>query len=513
MKINNKIAIGGMALLLGVAGCTKLDEKLRQDQNVAQTGGSVDVNGLIQSAYIQMQLPYQDQAQLWAAQEHTSDEAMGPTRGGDWDDNGIWRALHNHKWDADHIFLANTFRELGRVIFTTTDALQYNSTPAQKAEIRFIRAFVMFAMVDGWGVVPLREPGGSYSDNPKVLKGVEAINFIIAEVNAILNDLPATGPANKANRNAARVLLMKLYLNKGAFANRQAPVFANDDMVQVNTLADQIIGSGTYSLSNNVFTNFYPNNDAISTENIFTHLNIGGSRSGNVRSRWFCTMHYNQRPSSWNGFVTLADFYDKFEAGDQRRGQVINLPGGPANPGNRINTGFLIGQQYDLAVDTQLNDRKGNKLSFSRDVKIKETGNDLEVKGIRVVKYPIDYVSGDNANNDYVFYRYADVVLMKAEALLRQSSPNAAAALTLVNSVRTKRGASSFASIDLDKLIDERGREFYWEGMRRQDLIRFGKFLLPWAEKPTDDPRALYFPIPNRELATNPNLTQNPGYN
>ena len=69
------------------------------------------------------------------------------------------------------------------------------------------------------------------------------------------------------------------------------------------------------------------------------------------------------------------------------------------------------------------------------------------------------------------------------------------------------------ASVSLDQLLDERGRELYLESWRRQDLIRFGKFLQPMQEKPqASDPKYLLFPIPNQQLAINPNLTQNPGY-
>jgi hypothetical protein len=149
-------------------------------------------------------------------------------------------------------------------------------------------------------------------------------------------------------------------------------------------------------------------------------------------------------------------------------------------------------------------------LAFTPEVKLKETGSNLEITGIRVMKYPIDYTGGDQADNDYVIFRYADVLLMKAEALLRTGST--AAALTIVNSIRTKRGATVLAALDLQALLDERGRELYWEGWRRQDLIRFGKFLEPWQEKPTDDVKYLIFPIPAEQLAVNPNLTQNEGY-
>lgn len=503
-----KILLFTVLLSLGLFSCTKLDETLRadlpKDQAEALIKNSTDVKVLLQAVYDGLQGPYQDQSQVWAASEHTTDEAIGPTRGPDWDDNGVWRVLHSHSWDADHAFLTNTFNALLQVVFSSTNVLNFNPSPTQAAEARFLRAFVMFSVLDGWDQVPYRDPGESLLKAPKVLKGSAALDFIISEVKAILNDLP-DGPAYKANKDAARVFLMKCYLNKGAIANRAAPTFDAADMNQVITLADQIINSGKYSLSNNIYDNFAPNNDQISTENIFTNQNIGGVKGGNVQSRWYCGLHYNQKPSGWNGFTTLADFYDKFEASDTRRQAtyqgVTNVSG--------LNVGFLIGQQYDQNGKA-LQDRKGNPLAFTRDVKLVETGNNLEVTGIRVMKYPPDYVKSFPAENDYVFYRYSDVLLMKAEALLRTG--NAAGALTIVNTIRLKRGASPLVSIDLNSLLDERGRELYWEGWRRQDLIRFGKFLQPWAEKPQDNPKYLLFPIPNTALAVNPNLKQNPGY-
>ena len=99
---------------------------------------------------------------------------------------------------------------------------------------------------------------------------------------------------------------------------------------------------------------------------------------------------------------------------------------------------------------------------------------------------------------------------MKAEALLRTGA--AGDALTIVNSIREARGASDLGSLTLDNLLDERGRELYLELVRRQDLIRFGKFLDPWQLKDKDDPKYLLFTIPNEQLAANPNLKQNPGY-
>ena len=125
------------------------------------------------------------------------------------------------------------------------------------------------------------------------------------------------------------------------------------------------------------------------------------------------------------------------------------------------------------------------------------------------IVFAVDMV-GPGVNNDFAVFRLADVILMKAEALVRTS--NATGALTLVNAIRQKRGVADLAALTLDNLLDERGRELYWEGYRRQDLIRFGKFLNAYQEKPAADAHTLIFPIPSSQLAVNANLTQNPGY-
>ncbi len=491
-------------MFFALGSCSNLEEELRQDLTTDQGAKFSDAASFLTAAYNGMRNPYQDQSRFWAAQQHTSDETVGPTRGGDWDDNGIWRSLHAHSWNAEHDFLSATFNELLQVVFLTTNMLQFNPTAQQAAEARYLRAFVVLSVADGWGQVPFREAGSDLLLDAQVLGPQEAVDFVIKEVDAIIKDLP-DGAANKANKNAARVLKMKALLNKGAYLNRSAPTFNAADMAAVVALADEITATGKYSLETSFYDNFAPNNDAISSENIWTAENIGGVTSGNVRSRWFCTLHYNQNPSGWNGFTTLGDFYDKFEDGDVRKSS--DYPGMTDVSG--IKAGFLIGQQFD-EKGTALVDRSGNPLAFTKEVALKEGGANLEVTGIRAIKYPIDYKSGDNVNNDFVYYRYSDVLLMKAEALLRTG--NSAGALAIVNQIRSARKASNLSALDLNSLLDERGRELYWEGHRRTDLIRFGKYLDATQLKPKSGPERLLFPIPANALASNPNLKQNPGY-
>lgn len=496
-------------LTLGSFSCTKLDESFRSELEQSNSS-SITAAQLLINAYNGLNGPFQT-GDLWHISEHTTDELIGPTRGGDWDDNGQWRALHAHTWNADQGQIRGAYNGLLGTQFSASNVLQFSPTPQQAAEARYIRALTIYAVLDGWDQVPYREDLSNYKILPKTLKGKEAADFVIAELNAILSTLPDNVPSYVASKNAARALLMKVYLNRGVYNNRAAPTFDPADMNMVISLANQITG---YSLNDEFFDNFAPDNDVKSKENIFTLFNIAGGRGGNVRGAAFQTSHYNMNPGGWNGFTTLSDFYDKFEAADQRIGKYYTYPGSLPNPGKRVNVGFLIGQQYNLTTDAPLFARNPatKPLAFTREVKIREAdANTLEYTGIRVIKYPYDYAtSGDQKNNDWAIFRYADVLLMKAEAQLRTG--NTVDPLLTLNQLRVKRGAGLLTSVSLNTMLDERGREMYWEGWRRQDLIRFGKFLQPWQEKPTDNPRNLLFPIPNNQLSVNPNLVQNPGY-
>ncbi|NSL89315.1 RagB/SusD family nutrient uptake outer membrane protein [Chitinophaga sp. Mgbs1] len=505
-----------VATIAGFQACG-LNEKLGSTLTREEADSVITASSLLQSAYDNLQMPYQDFGNTWGLSQMTTDETVGPTRGGDWDDNGVWRALHEHSWNSDHAHIQNAFTNLLTLQFSASNVLNFRPSANQAAQARFLRALSMFSVLDLWGQVPFRKPTDTLLKAPVVMKTQEAFDFIVAELNDMMKDLgdrPVT-EAYVANKDAARFLLMKLYLNKGAFLNRKAPTFDAADMQKVIAIADQISGTGNYSLAADYFDNFARDNDVKSKENIFTQQNGPGFstvRGGNATyARTKFTVHYNQVPSGWNGFTTLSDFYDKFEAADRR----IGGPYKGVTDTSGMNVGFLIGQQYDVNHNP-LKDRKGNNLAFTREVQLKESGNNLEVTGIRVVKYPPDFftskksIENNEASNDYVFFRYADVLLMKAEALLRTG--NAGAAQAIVDDLRQKRGASAIGALDLNKLLDERGRELYWEGWRRQDLIRFGKFLLPWQLKPSDDPKYLLFPIPTSDLAVNPNLVQNPGY-
>ncbi|MCB0653381.1 MAG: RagB/SusD family nutrient uptake outer membrane protein [Saprospiraceae bacterium] len=497
------------SFVLLMSSCTDLKEEIKD--GVVPEAGTVDVQALLDDAYLTLQT-FQTQDQIWALQQHSSDETMGPTRGTDWDDNGIWRTLHDHTWDPEHNFNRFAFNSMGRGLYLSNNILAFSPSQEQEMAARFLRAFYMYTFIDNWGQVPTRVPGEDIArTDPTVMTSAEATNYVISELESILTNLPDGVPAYQASKNAARALLAKMYLNKGVWTDddRIDPSFAAADMNKVIEYCDQIINSGAYQLAVDYWDNFRPDNDQVSTELIFTSRNQGGIQTGNVQSRWHSSMHYNQNPSGWNGFCTIAEFYDKFQDPNDVR-LSYTAPELAGISGAKM--GFQVGQQYDKDGNP-LQDRRNHPLIFTEDVSIFETSDFLEVTGIRPVKYVPDFDNLSLPDNDYVLLRYADVLLMKAEAIARGGSATGGqTAASIVNDIRTKRGTTANSTGSLTEIYDERGFELWWEGFRRQDQIRFGTFLDAWDEKPASEPFRVLFPIPAVELSANPNIKQNPGY-
>jgi len=512
LRMNNLRMLGlFLAGLLVFSSCTDLEETVQDgvEFETASTEYAVsdkNTEDLLQSAYNALRTPYQDQARLFCLDEHSTDAVVGPTRGGDWDDNGVWRQLHTQTYGPDHGFNRDTWNDMFSAINQTNFVLGSNPNAQQAAEARFLRALHYYHVVDLWGSAPYREIGSDPNAAAPVYSRAEATEWIISELKEILAALPSSNDPTRANKNAAHWLLAKIYLNKGVFtaADPAGPyTFDPADMAEVISNVDAITGR---SMAADYWDNFLPQNSQSSPEIIFAVENIGGAGNGAVRSRWYMGQHYNQTPGGWNGFTTLAEYYDKFDPNDER---ILKwIPETTAK--NGYNLGFHIGQQYGPGgpgVGIALKDRPGNPLVFTKELTLITSGTSLETAGIRGVKYQPDPADFDNPNNDFVVARYGEALLMKAEALARTG--NLAAAQTIVQSFKNEK-TTTVASVD--DLLDVRARELWWEGWRRNDRVRFGKFLAPVQLKEYEsDPKYILFPIPADALA-NPNITQNPGY-
>lgn len=494
IKLITKVAL--FSVLLMTYSCTDLEVSETDSDFIESAGGSIDADPseLLNTNYNDL-AAFTDQANIYSLYAHSSDEMIPPTRGVDWGDNGVWRTLHAHTWDASHSFVTNAWNQLNERVFRTTRTLAASGiSPQQTAEAKFLRALYMHHVMDLWGVVPFREVNEGVGVDPRVLTRSEAFDYIVGDLEAALPDLPVIGPgANAAASQAsANALLAKLYLNKAVYTSGtpEGPYdFSGADMDKVIEYADAVAADG-YALSG-FFENFAP---ATTSETIFV------SPTGSPQNRIWMTTHYDQNPSGWNGFTTLADFYGKFEDGDIRKG-IPAAANGDAFSG--IGYGFLIGQQYNDDGTPTIDSRTTLPLQFTPDVPLAGATTD---KGIRVMKYhPSNYL-----DTKYVIQRYGDVALMKAEALMRKGDN--AAALAAVNELRASRNAADLTTLDEATMLDERARELYWEGIRRTDQIRFGTFTEAWSEKTNTESFRVLYPIPALALASNPNLSQNAGY-
>jgi hypothetical protein len=260
------------------------------------------------------------------------------------------------------------------------------------------------------------------------------------------------------------------------------------------TAADRIINSGRYSLAANWRSNFTADNQA-SPENIMVVKFLNKPDVGlNFIMR---ALHYNQLTNAtpWNGFATLAQTYNAYDANDQRRQM------------------WLAGPQTNVETGAPVNDRSGNPLVFTTTI------NDItaatEGEGPRFYKYPADpnRPEGQLNGNDYASFRLAEIYLIKAEALNEQTA-GSAAALALVNTLRARvfNPAQPLAAIDRAALLRERLFELAAEARRRQDLIRHGRFIEAWEFKTAGTPNLILMPIPQTQLDANPLLVQNLGY-
>jgi hypothetical protein len=506
--------------MLGTVSCSKLDDQTYGTISAAtdeEAAKIIPPAAYLQGAYDALN-SWDNQGGVYAMMEHPTDEMMGPTRGTDWDDGGVWRQLHLHTWTPTHGEVNSAWDRLNTGQFRATQAIAFAGDNVQvKAEASFIKAWFMFFILDLYGQVPSRELTDPLDANPKVLTRSQAVDQCIADLTFAEANLTANTGADKVTKQAAQALLAKIYLNKAVYSSATpgGPLnFAKADMDKVIEFSNKVISSGKFSLQpiGKYFESFSWNNTG-SSELIFSVKNIPGDVRANPRFTWRMGTHYNQATNGWNGFTTLADFYDSFEPADSRIGGA--LPGLTDVTGLR--TGFLIGQQFDGA-GKPLQGRSA-PMVFTKNVSL--TASD-DLLGIRVVKYApkpdatgnIKDVDERQTDNDYVFLRYGDVLLMKAEAILRGGSdPSGQSALQIVNNLRATRGASVLANLTSASMLAERGRELYYEGWRRQDQIRFGTFNDPVDQRPTKSAATkLIFPIPQKAVDTNPNLKQNPGY-
>lgn len=505
------------------SSCTDLKEEILDEQDGSSIVADEKNVGMIVAPSYAYLRDLQSRSGVWLGTLSCTDEVAFPTRGANWN-NADYRTLFTHDYDPLNGYIKNTWNSFMIGLTKCNVSLQYLAKLEQNdivktytAEVRFIRALCMYQLNDLFGQFPFREASEyDYSKLPKIYSRAEAIARIEQELKEIIPDLKLKGdvPYGRITRAAGQMLLAKLYLNYQVYTGT-APAFTDGTTKwkEVVGICDEIIGTGKYTLADDFWKLYMPDNAAYSnqTETVLpiiynSSLGIGGTPWVNQ------TLGYKQTfgkytSDNWNGCCTTPTFFDTWDQADPRfrDDRTKNTCG--------FNLGFLVGQQYDPKGNKVLTKAEGQvPLVFTKDFSIQ---NSSEAQGVRVVKYAPDPNTSypGSSENDFQYYRYSDVYLMRAEAKFRNNDPDGA--LADINTVRNARKATPVASTDLDltKIYNERGFEFYWEGSRRNDMVRFNKYCEARYEKPTATPTyKILFPIPASAREANAQLKQNPGY-
>ena len=536
-KLLNYIGLSG-AIVLGMTACHKIDVPVTTQlipeifpQNSSQF---VQAAG---PAYMALRGGYS--LEYHFMQSLSTDEGILPARGGNWYDNRNYIDLHFHSWTKDHPFSNSAWVYLSKAIGASNQALSIlgkampdgNDKVMALAELKMVRAVSYFMFMDLFGNVPLDTVYGDYTARDKTPR-TEVFKFIEAEVKGALpglSNVVSTATYGRATKYTAFALLAKMYLNAEYYTG--TPRY-NDCVAY----CDSVISSGKYSLEplGTYLQMFYPSNGPSTKEFIFaipydpaagTALNLNGymyhARYDVPRSE---TGKFNLPFTPSAPRSTLPEYYANFnDANDVRNKQwltglqFMNDGTTPVTVTttkkgyDQFYTGSDGNAPYTYQVELTPN------IVLRQSVPLFDLGND-EIAwniGYRNIKfYPDATSTSRNQNNDVPMFRYSDIILMKAEAILRGGNATLSQTpLSLVNSLRAVRTTSpALGSVNLDFIYAERCREFAWECWHRNDMIRFGKYEGAWGFKTNNETYRRIFPIPTVATTLNPALTPNPGY-
>lgn len=464
----------------------------------------------------------------------TTDEAIMPTRGGDWYDGGFWQGLFLHKWGINNDAIQATWEYLYKVVMLSNKSLEqiesYALThtdaelPAYRAEVRALRAMYYYYLTDLFGSIPLVLSSKVASKDIVLSEREDIFNFIFKELQEVTPLLPAQFSNRSGNyygrltRPVAYFLLAKLALNAEIYMDNNwvddthpdgKTIFFDVDGNTFNAwqtvefYCDQITALG-YRLESDYSANFAVYNEG-SVENIFT-IPMNKTLYTNQMQYLFRSRHYNHAKA-----LGLSG-----ENGSSATIEALQTFGYETNEQDpRFDYCYYAGTVYDLKGNVvKLDD--GTALVYEPwKVKLDLSDEPYEkTAGARMKKYEIDdkaMKDGKLMENDIVLFRYADVLLMKSEAKVRDGRNGDEE----LNQVRTRVGAPE-RTATLDNLLAERQLELTWEGWRRQDLIRFGQFTRSYNSRPQlpneESGYTIVFPIPEKIRQMNPGWEQHPGY-
>ncbi|WP_346858263.1 RagB/SusD family nutrient uptake outer membrane protein [uncultured Draconibacterium sp.] len=539
IRYNKIFSLFFLSLALLMSACTELEDTSYSVIIAEQFEPTdEDVVAIIGSAYGSWVPILNHWNGFWRAQEVGADQIVIPARPNGWVDGGIYRRIHEHVWTTDEDIVYATWdrtysgiANCNRILYQIESGLLplEETKDAVIAELKVLRAAYYYLLCDLYGNVPIvTDFDVEEGYLPEQSSRAEVYNFIVSEINENLQYLPTENSMltyGRFNVWAARTLLAKMYLNAEVYSGTAK---WSECIDQCNEIINSNAGFILESNQKSVFV----------TENQFSKEIIFGIAIDDQYTKGWndfdihmqtcqpsMQAKYNLTQTPWGGMCAIPQFIETFDPADKRltnnymMGQQYSASGEPL----LVTMGGLVGQPLAL-----INELPG--VHFSE-----------EIHGYRFEKFEIGLGSSNVLNNDYPLFRYADVLMMKAECLLRTGDADGAAAIVsevrarafddpakaIVTGDQLSQGSSydyglrnEFTStteggddILFGRFLDELGWEFNQEGRRRQDMIRFGVFTTKsWlSHSPNGDYRSIY-PIPRGRLETNSNLTQNPGY-
>ena len=481
-------------------------------------------------------------------QEFSSDAWILPGRQGDWVDGGKWQSLFLHNYGPGNATIKSTWNALYTIIGNCNTAI--DNLQDYQYEARAVRAILYYHLVDLFGRVPLVTSSKTVMADVNQSSRSEVYQFIVDELTDCIPHLPS-GKCQNMGKYYGRVTKAVGYMAMAKVAIN-SPILSKDDwndgslvggIAKVAPYVNQagknikIALDGTtrdawetvlycqkqiekegYSLQPNFSQNFSKTNDS-SVENIWTQPSDGTTYkvSDYNPTRTLHAAHASAYGlQGWNGACATVEQMKVFKYGTDEQDPRMDMTffyGPVFVDGKPIDAGLGDGAQLcynpmDVVVD------------FKEDV----PNQILKFAGARMSKYEVDNTTSSylNHNNDKVFWRYADALLLAAEAKVRMGQSGD----TEVNEIRDRVQAGQKSNVTLQDILDERMLEFSYEGMRRQDQIRFGTYTEPTTDRyagvhhnvATGDyvvdntGFTTVFPIPTSVLELNTKLTQNPGY-
>lgn len=444
----------------------------------------------------------------WNVQELPTDEAICA-----WGDPGI-PDLNEMNWTSGNILLNGLYNRCIYQITVANSFLRQTQTPPAsfsesdqtelrrfRAEARFIRAYQYWVLMDLFGNPPFTDENSQVgSEAPKQILRADLFNYVESELKEIEPDLasPKQNEYGRADQAAAWALLARLYLNAAVYTG-------TDHSTDAITYSEKVISSD-YSLNTHYNRLFLADNNLNNPETILS-INYDGNQTQNYGGTTFLV----------NGCI------------DGSTGDGPAAYGVPAGGWGGIRARSplprLFGEDYTVSKDR----RAALMLGTDYDI----TNVTTFAQGVKVIKFrntnsdgSLPPNAGSFVSTDFPLFRLAEQYLIYAEAVLRGGTGgDKATAISYINELRERAygdASGNVSNIDLDFILDERGRELYYEAFRRTDLIRFGKFtgnayIWPWKGGVKDGSsvpdRFNLFPIPASDIAANPvNLDQNPGY-